>query len=170
MKAIILAAGQGTRLKKYTENLPKGMLVFDGKTVIERQIEVYQKCGIHDISIIKGYAADKIKYDNVKYYLNSDFQNTNMVESLLTAKTEFTEDCIVSYSDILFEERLLRGMMEVEEDFAVAVDDEWKIYWEKRYGRVDFDTESLSIGTDNDIIELGKENPPLESIYARYIG
>ena len=46
MKAIILAAGQGTRLKKYTENLPQGMLMFEGKTVIERQIEMYRKCGI----------------------------------------------------------------------------------------------------------------------------
>lgn len=170
MKAIILAAGQGTRLKKYTENLPKGMLVFDGKTVIERQIEVYQRCGIYDISIVKGYAAEKIGYENVKYYMNSDYENTNMVESLLAAKEEFTEDCIVSYSDILFEERLLKGMIEAEEDFAVAVDDKWKTYWEKRYGRVDFDTESLSINFDGDIIELGKENPPLESIDARYIG
>ena len=44
MKAVILAAGQGTRLKKYTENIPKGMLSFMGKTIIERQIEMYRKC------------------------------------------------------------------------------------------------------------------------------
>ena len=44
MKAIILAAGQGTRLKKYTQDLPKGMLKFMGKTIIERQIELYRKC------------------------------------------------------------------------------------------------------------------------------
>ena len=49
MKAIILAAGQGTRLKKYTENLPKGMLEFDKKTIIERQIDTYRRCGISDI-------------------------------------------------------------------------------------------------------------------------
>ena len=42
MKAIILAAGSGTRLKKYTQNLPKGMLLFMGKTIIERQIETIQ--------------------------------------------------------------------------------------------------------------------------------
>ena len=53
MKAIILAAGQGTRLKKYTENLPKGMLSFMGKTIIERQIEIYRKCGIDNIIVIE---------------------------------------------------------------------------------------------------------------------
>lgn len=170
MKAIILAAGQGTRLKKYTENLPKGMLSFNGKTIIERQIEIYRKCGINDILIVKGYAADKINYDNVKYYINEDYENTNMVESLMVAKNEFNDDIILSYSDILFNEELLNTMMRTNDDFACAVDDEWKKYWQKRYGRIDFDTESLSIDDSNNIIELGLENPEIDKIDARYIG
>lgn len=170
MKAIILAAGQGTRLKKYTQNLPKGMLDFMGKTIIERQIELYRSCGINDIIIVRGFAADKITYSGVKYYTNEDFANTNMVESLMAAKAEFDDDIIVSYSDILFEERLLRGMMASADDFAVAVDDDWKEYWQKRYGRIDFDTESLAIDDTGTITELGLENPKLEDISARYIG
>ena len=92
MKAIILAAGQGTRLKKYTQDLPKGMLSFMGKTVIERQIEMFRKCGINDIIVIRGFAADKIQYEGIKYYMNEDFANTNMVESLMCAKEEFNDD------------------------------------------------------------------------------
>lgn len=170
MKAIILAAGQGTRLKKYTENLPKGMLSFMGKTIIERQIEMYRKAGIETIIIVRGYAADKIDYPGVKYYTNEDYTNTNMVESLMAARKEFDDDIIVSYSDILFEERLLLGMMESKEDFAVSVDDNWKEYWMMRYGRVDFDTESLSIDEDDNITELGLESPAIDDIDARYIG
>lgn len=170
MKAIILAAGQGTRLKKYTENLPKGMLSFKGETIIERQIKMYRKCGINDIIVVRGFAADKITYPNIKYYTNEDFAKTNMVESLLAAKTEFTEDIIVSYSDILFEERLLNGMIAAKGDFLVGVDDNWKAYWQKRYGKVDFDTESLAIDGDDNITELGLPDPKLEDISARYIG
>ena len=170
MKAIILAAGQGTRLKKYTENLPKGMLMFMGKTIIERQIEMYRQCGIGDIIVVKGYGADKIGYPNVKYYVNKDYAETNMVESLMAARDEFDDDVIVSYSDILFEERILRGMMEVTEDFTVAVDDNWKKKKKKRYGRIDFDTESLSIDEKGNIVELGLESPKLTEIDARYIG
>lgn len=170
MKAIILAAGQGTRLKKYTENLPKGMLIFGGKTIIERQIETYRRCGIDDIVIVTGFAADKIQYTGIKYYKNEDFENTNMVESLLTAKAEFVDDCIISYSDILFEDRLLDRMIAAEGEYSVAVDDEWKFYWMMRYGREDFDTESLRLGEDDNIVELGKENPSLDNIDARYIG
>ncbi len=170
MKAIILAAGQGTRLKKYTENLPKGMLSFMGKTIIERQIETYKNAGIDDIIIVRGFAADKINYKGVKYYINEKYESTNMVESLMAAKREFDDDIIVSYSDILFEEHMLKAMMESEADFACAVDDNWRVYWQKRYGRIDYDTESLSIDDSDNITELGLENPDLNLIDARYIG
>lgn len=170
MKAVILAAGQGTRLKKYTENLPKGMLAFDGKTIIERQIETYHRRGIKDIIVVRGFAADKIIYRDVKYYENADYADTNMVMSLMAARREFDDDIIVSYSDILFEEDMLRGMMENRENFVVAVDDNWQEYWQARYGKVDFDTESLTLDENDNIIELGMENPKLEDIDARYIG
>ena len=170
MQAIILAAGQGTRLKKYTENLPKGMLEFGGKTIIERQIELYRRCGIEKIIVVTGFAADKIQYSGVTYYHNADYAVTNMVESFLTAREAFSEDVILSYSDILFSEEMLRRMMEERSDFAVAVDKNWKSYWEKRYGRVDFDTESLEIDANGNIRSLGLENPPMEEIDARYVG
>lgn len=170
MKAIILAAGQGTRLKKYTQDLPKGMLEFQGKTIIQRQIDLYRKCGIEDIIVVRGFAGEKIRYEGVKYYTNRDYANTNMVESLLAAREEFTEDVILSYSDILFNEDMLRTMMETSGDFLVAVDKDWKEYWQARYGKVDFDTESMSIDQYDCITSLGLENPPLESIDARYVG
>lgn len=170
MKAIILAAGQGTRLKKYTENLPKGMLSFMGKTLIERQIEMYRACNIEDIIIVKGFASEKISYAGIKYYTNIDYENTNMVESLMTAKQEFDDDVIVSYSDILFEKRMLEGMIKSQGDFCVAVDKDWKDYWKKRYGKVDFDTESLSLDRRGNITELGLENPKIADIDARYVG
>jgi len=170
MKAIILAAGQGTRLKKYTQNLPKGMLEFMGKTIIERQIELYRRCGIEDITVVRGFMGEKITYTGVKYYTNEDFANTNMVESLLVARAEFTDDIILSYSDILFSEGMLHTMIETEGDFLVAVDRDWKEYWKARYGREDFDTESLIIDEHDCIVSLGREDSPMEDIDARYVG
>lgn len=170
MKAIILAAGQGTRLKKYTKNCPKGMLSFMGKTIIQRQIELYRKVGMEKIIVVRGFAADKITYEGITYYDNKEYANTNMVESMMTARKEFDDDVIVSYSDVLFEERLLKQMMESKADFAVSVDEDWQSYWLKRYGKVNFDTESLSIDPEGKITELGLESPALESIDARYIG
>ena len=170
MKAIILAAGQGTRLKRYTKNLPKGMLKFLGKTIIERQIELYREVGIEYIIVVKGFEKDKITYNNIKYYVNEDYDKSNMVESLMSAKEEFDDDIIVSYSDILFEKSMLEKILKNTNDYVVAVDDNWKKYWKKRYGKVDFDTESMIIDANNNILSLGKENPKVEDIDSRYIG
>lgn len=170
MKVLILAAGQGTRLKKYTENLPKGMLLFQGKTIIERQIELYRSAGIDKIIIVKGFAADAICYEGVTYYTNAEYACTNMVESLMAAKEEFDDDILVSYSDILFAGQMLQGMLRADGDYVVAVDDDWKKYWKARYGRVNFDTESMSIDAESNIVSLGLENPPLDEIDARYVG
>lgn len=170
MKAIILAAGQGTRLKKYTGGLPKGMLMVDGKTIIQRQIDLYRSCGIEDIVIVRGYAADRIQYENVTYYDNKEYESTNMVVSFLCAREAFDDEVILSYSDVLFSEQMLKTMIEVKDDFACAVDVQWQKYWKKRYGKIDFDTESLEINETGDITSLGLSDPPLEQIDARYIG
>lgn len=170
MKAIILAAGQGTRLKKYTEDLPKGMLVFLGKTLIERQIETYRRCGIKDIVVVKGFAGDKINYKDVLYVTNEDYASTNMVASLMCAKLYLEGEVIVSYSDIIFEDKMLLNLIKQRNDVSVVVDDDWKDYWRMRYDRIDFDTESLSINEKGYITSLGKENPPIQDIDARYVG
>ena len=54
-KALIIAAGLGSRLKKHTENLPKCMLDFGGKTLLQRQLDAYKKNSITDISVIRGF-------------------------------------------------------------------------------------------------------------------
>ena len=70
MKAIILAAGKGMRLGKYTKNLPKGMLNFYDKTLIERQVEILRECKVNEIIIVTGYMAEKIKIPGVRYQTN----------------------------------------------------------------------------------------------------
>lgn len=168
-KAIILAAGEGTRLKKYTRDLPKGMLSFAGKTLIERQIGLLRDAGIGDITIVKGFEGQKIAYPGVKYYVNPDFSSTNMVVSLFCAEEELKGDVIVSYADIIFEPRLLKSIMESGHDITVAVDVDWKRYWLMRYGSTERDAESLRLMEER-IISLGRENPSPEEMDARYIG
>jgi len=170
MKAIILAAGMGTRLGKYTENLPKGMLKFAGKSLIERQLGVLKASGVEDIVIVKGYAPDKINFPGVKYFVNEDFANTNMVETLFCAESEMTEDFIVCYSDILYEKRVLGAVLKTQCNIGVTVDIDFKEYWNARLAKPEEDSESLSIGSEGNIIELGSPNPKLEQISGRYVG
>lgn len=169
MKAIILAAGESTRLKKYTKHLPKGMLNFAGKSLIEHQINLFNQVGIVNIVVVKGFAGEKINFSNVIYYTNIEFSTTNMVASLFCAQKELEGDVVVSYADILFEAGLLKKLIEAQHDIAVCVDMNWHKYWYKRYGSIHVDTESLKIDRDL-IIGLGKKNPPASEIDGRYVG
>lgn len=150
--------------------MPKGMLEFAGKPLIERQIDLFRTSGFDEIIIVKGFCQEKIQFPNVTYYINDRFDSTNMLASLFCAEEKLTGDVIISYADILFEKRLLMDVINAQGNIVVAVDENWKKYWFMRYGRIDFDTESLEIDNNDRILSLGVENPPLEAISARYVG
>lgn len=169
MKVIILAAGMGTRLGKYTENMPKGMLQFNGKSLIERQVEVLRSCGINGIVIVRGYMPDKIKITGVKYYENKDYMNTNMVETLFAAEKEMNSEIIVCYSDIIYQKNVLRKVIASKADIGVTVDEDYWDYWKSRLDNPQDDTESLVI-QNGYIIELGDTNCGMEKANVRYVG
>ena len=170
MKAVILAAGQGIRLGEYTRDLPKAMLPFLGRTLIEHQIEIYQRCGVKRIVVVGGYRADRLDLPGTVKYTNERYEHTNMVESLLCARAELEGEILVSYADILFEDRVLRAVMKATPDIGVAVDTKWESYWMARFGGTSVDTESLVIGPDGRILEIGRADPPADQIHGRYVG
>jgi choline kinase len=112
LKAVILAAGEGKRLRPLTDKVPKGLVSIFGKSVLEWQINTFHACGIHDISIVTGYKGDMINFPNVTYYKNEKYDSTNMVETLFCAKEKLTDSVIVSYGDIIFEKSVLDKLIE----------------------------------------------------------
>lgn len=132
MKAIILAAGKGSRLGKITENIPKGMIKLLGKTLIERQIKIYQNCGINDITIVTGYKGEIIQFPGINYVKNENFAETNMNESLFCASEKLSDSVIISYTDIIFEQKIMQQIIESSADIGVAVNLDWKVNYEGR--------------------------------------
>lgn len=126
MKAIIIAAGTGSRLYPLTKDLPKCMLRLNGKTILEMQLEVYRKLGINNIAVIKGYMAEKINLPGIKYYINNDYKENNILNSLFYAEKEMDEEFIVSYSDIIFENKVVEKLLECNDDICAVVDKQWK--------------------------------------------
>ena len=169
MKAIILAAGKGTRLGKYTKNLPKCMLKFNGKSLLQAQIGTLISCGIKEIIVVKGYMKNKIKIKNVKYYANEDYENTNMVETLMCAEREMGNEILICYGDILYEKRIIKKILEDKSDIGVVVDSDYWDYWKARLGNPEKDAESLLI-KNRKIIELGTPTSKKEDIKVRYVG
>jgi phosphoenolpyruvate phosphomutase len=120
--AVILAAGQSQGLLPLTEELPKPMLDIKGKTILERQIDVLNACGVKDVVVVRGYKKDAIKIPNVRYYDNDDFSSTNEVVSLFRAGKELQGPFVFLYGDILFERGHLEKLLKSPADVSVLVD------------------------------------------------
>ena len=129
VKMIILAAGKGTRLRPLTDDIPKCLVKVKGKSLIDWQIEVAKRVGIDDIIVIRGYEKEKLEYlkeKNIKLIDNLDYDTTNMVETLFKAREYFDKDIIISYGDIIYEEKVLKKLLESRYSISVVVDHGWK--------------------------------------------
>lgn len=169
MKYIILAAGKGTRMEKYTKSKPKVLLTLNGMSLLERHVHNARYNGIYDITVIKGYKSDMIRQTLLKYYTNQLYKDTNMVESLMIARSEFDDDVILAYGDIMYNKDILSGLIGAKGDFVVTVDKDWRKYWKMRHGTTEFDIESLKI-TNGNIVDIGKEERNSDHIDARFVG
>ena len=86
MNAIILAAGEGTRLRPETISIPKGMVKLFDKSLLEIQINIFTKCGINDINIVTGYLSDQITFPSINYFKNKNYSSTAGIVSLFVQR------------------------------------------------------------------------------------
>ncbi len=176
LRFIILAAGEGSRLRDFTKTMPKCMVPFKGKPIIDYIISVAQSCNIKEMDIVLGYKGDVLiqhlkKYKDLKFniYKNNYFSTTNMVYTLFCLQNIMNEDCIVSYSDIIYTKEVLDLMVKAKHS-TVIVDRQWQQLWEKRMENPLSDAETLKYDKDGYIIELGKKPNTYEDIDGQYIG
>ena len=169
-KALIIAAGLGSRLKKHTENLPKCMLDFGGKTLLQRQLDVYKKSGIKDISLIRGYKKNKINYKGLKYFENTDHKNNNILNSIFYAEEFINGNIIISYSDILFEPIVVKRALESDHDISVVVDIDWRGYYVGRKDHPISEAENVIFNSNNEVQKIGKINTGNEEVHGEFIG
>jgi CTP:phosphocholine cytidylyltransferase-like protein len=103
MRAILLAAGMGTRLRPLTNTTPKSLIEVNGKSLIERQIEYLKEVGIDEIFILTGYLAHKFdglknKYD-VKLIYNDKYDIYNNIYSMYLVR-DYLSDSYVIDADV----------------------------------------------------------------------
>lgn len=130
MKAIILAAGMGSRLKALTKDNSKCMVKVNGKTLIERVLSQLNNCNLEEIILVLGYKKDILKeyIDNlgietkISYIDNDIYDKTNNIYSLYMAKEEMLEnDILLLESDLIFDEKILSNLIiSKEKNLAVV--------------------------------------------------
>ena len=121
-RAIFLAASRGAELKELTEDRPKVLININGKPLIEQSIDSFYDHDIKDISIVTGYKKEAFKFQNIKYIHNENFEQTSELSSLLLAKKEIVDNCVISYGDILYRKYILSRLLEEKGDITIVVD------------------------------------------------
>ena len=149
MKVIIIAAGSSTRLSNETHDVPKGLLKINDKSIIEIQLELFQKNQLSDITIITGADKQKFKLKNVNYIQDYEFQNHEVLGSLMAAKLIMSDEILTSYSDIIFDKNVLQSMLDFKGDIGIAVD----LNWERNYANR---TQHPKSEADNVLMENNK--------------
>lgn len=171
MKAIILAAGRGSRMKELTDNQPKCLVKLQGKPLIEWQLEAIRSAGITKIAIVTGYKKELISVYKLIEFHNIRWFETNMVVSLACAKKWLQEEpCLISYSDIFYEASAVYSLINSHAQLAITYDPNWLNIWTKRFGDPLLDAETFLINASSQIIEIGKKPISVEEIQGQYMG
>ncbi len=130
MKAVILAAGQGSRLRPLTDNMPKCLVPFYRRPMMEYQMEYLDRAGFRECVIVVGYLGDKVRERigsrfgriDVKYVENEVYDRTNNIYSLWLARRELDDDVLLLEGDLLYEYGLLQDMLRKRSGNVAVVD------------------------------------------------
>ena len=140
------------------------MLDFGGKTLLQRQLDAYNKNGVNDISLIKGYKKEKINYKGIRYFENTDYRNNNILNSIFYGEDVINGNIIISYSDILFDPIVVKRTLEAKRDISVVVDIDWRGYYVGRKDHPISEAENVIFNSNNEVLKIGKINTGNEDI------
>ena len=124
MRAVILAAGKGSRLEPASGETAKCLLDLGGITLIERQFGYLRASGIGEIAVVVGFQAERIQRacgPEVEYIENPIFAETNSMYSLWLARHVFGNGFVVLNSDVLFHPQLLTDLLTAKHEDAILV-------------------------------------------------
>ena len=121
-KAIVLAASRGFALGELTEDKPKVMLSIGGKTVLRRLLDEFKNQNINRVTLVAGYKPETIDVSGVEIRVNKDYETTGELASLAEVVSEFHEDMIITYGDLLFRSYILRELLENNGEIVAVID------------------------------------------------
>jgi choline kinase len=171
MKAIILAAGRGSRMKDLTDERPKCLVELRGKALLDWQLEALRAAGIREIAIVTGYKRELLANRGLVEFHNPRWAKTNMVSSLVCAQDWLmAEPCIVSYSDIFYSPLAVQSLMVCAASLAVTYDPNWLKLWTHRFGDPLLDAETFRLTPQHSLAEIGNKPNSVDEVEGQYMG
>ena len=171
MNAIIIAGGNSTRIRPLSNEIPKTMIEIYGKSILEKQIELFQRYGISDITVVTGYQSEKINLPNITCIKNEKYKSTNINEGLFCAKAKLNDSVVIAYGDLMFEYEVLERILNFKGDIGVGVRLNWKPHYKGRTLHLISEAENVVI-ENNKIVKIRKNISKCEKnqIIGEFIG
>lgn len=171
MNVIFIAAGSGSRLGNLTTNLPKPLVPVNGRSIIERQVSLFQKNGIENITVVVGPNKDKFHLKNIEYIHDDKHLEHDQLGSLMVASEKINEDTLILFADIVFDEIILKQMLDMKCDIGIAIDLDWEKSYEERMDNPKAEADKVLLSKGK-IIKLSKDivNENKESQVGEFLG
>lgn len=170
MKVIIIGAGSGKRIGDFAKELPKSLIEVNGKSILSRQISLFKNNDISDIVVITGPYNEKFNFTNVTYVQDLNFHEHDILGSLMEAKEYIKDDVLISYSDILFEESILRQILNSKSDIGIAVDLNWEEVYRGRMLHPKSEAENVLLDKNQNLIQIKKNMEKSEGVVGEFLG
>jgi len=171
MRALILAAGRGSRMGRLGDDRPKCLVDLNGQSLIERQVAALRRGGVDEIGVVRGYRAEMIDLPGLSYFANERWAETNMVMSLTAAAPWLRSgSVIVSYADIFYRSELVRGLAGAPGQLIISYDRAWRGLWTRRFANPLADAETFRIDGAGQLLEIGGKTTRIEDIEGQYMG
>jgi len=133
MKSIIIAAGSGRRIPEFSKLIPKSLIKINNKPLLKRQIDLMVDCKINQICIVKGFKSNKINFKKIKYFYNKNYRKNEQLDSLFCAKEWFNDDILITFSDIIYEDSIIKKIIRSKHNFTIAIQKNWKKKYKDRF-------------------------------------
>jgi L-glutamine-phosphate cytidylyltransferase len=171
MRAVILAAGRGSRMGALAQDRPKCLVELAEKPLIRRQIAALRAGGVSGIGVVRGYLGHLIDIEDVTYFENPRWAETNMVMSLVAAAEWLRSDSVViSYADIFYRHDIVRDLIAASGDLVVTFDRVWRSLWTRRFADPLSDAETFRTDASGNLIDIGKRTTQIDEIEGQYMG
>ncbi len=170
MIGIILAAGRGSRMGTLTDNQPKCLSELAGRSLLDWQLAALGASGIEKIVVVRGYYREALSGPGYEVRDNDRWAESNMVVTLTAADDVLChEDCLVSYSDIVYHPDAVSALVAAPHDIAIAYDRQWRALWQGRFDDPLADAETFR-HRDGRLVEIGARTKDAEEIQGQYMG
>ena len=120
--AVVLAASQGEKFGDLTRDVPKALLKVNGTPILTSQVEAFNRMGITDVTVVRGYRKEAIAFPGISTVDNDLHAETKELFSLHAARKAITGNTVISYGDIVFKDHVLHELLNSAADISIVVD------------------------------------------------